>query len=150
METESPVAEQRVVKRLLTRKQVAKIPLSEEEHQKLIVPPRASLKNLKEGTQCADDWYIVTFRIRVGLMAAKREYSDEVCEVLEEADRVTREMHAAYQINDKYNWSCSVGQIQVLEQGLDLVDEIQRMSSRETLMFVTRKVYSEMRKFAED
>lgn len=132
-----------------TKKQIAKIPLSEEEHQKLSGPPRTALARFAEGKQDANDWYIVSFRIRIARYVVEMKYQEqqEVLTSLELAHCVTLEMLAAFNLNNGYNWSVSPAQLQTLTTAMDLMDEIQRDADRETLIFTTRKVHREMIRF---
>jgi hypothetical protein len=144
------MSEEKIIRhRTLTRKQVAKIPLSEEEHQNLIKPPKDCIEKYRKNEQDANDWYIVTFRIKLGLMVAKRDFTDEAIRVLENGLKVCMDCLAKYRENPKYNWSVLSLDFISLYDAIDLVEDIQRNTSRETLMFCTRKVYLEMIKFAE-
>lgn len=134
-------------RRTLTKKQIAKIPLTEAEHQKLIQPPLLCLKRFEAGTQDANDWYVITFRLRIGNYVAAHKYEAEVAAGFERALSITLEMLARYNHLKDYNWSVSSDEIKILKDALDLVEAIQRDVDRETMIFYTRKVYNEMIKF---
>lgn len=134
--------------RTKSRKQIAKIPLTEEEHQNLITPPMESLEKFRTNTQRPDDWYIVTFRIRVGLLTAQRDYSQEVVDELQRGLDVCWKCHAKYQEDQNYNWSVTTMEFIAMYDAVALVNDIQRDASRETLMFATKKVYADMLKYA--
>lgn len=132
-----------------TKKQIAKIPLTEQEHQRLILPPRQCIKHYRAGEQNANDWYILSFRIRMGRYVVQMHYSQEVMQALDLAYRVTLEMLAYHRLKADYNWSATQAQIDTLEDALDLVDAIQRDTDRKTLIFCTRKSYAEMIPYAQ-
>jgi hypothetical protein len=132
-----------------TKKQVAKIPLTEDEHQRLILPPWECIKRFKTGEQTPTDWYVMSFRILMGRHVANMLYTQEVQKELDLAYQVTLEMLALYDLGNGYNWSATPAQIVTFENALDIVDSIQRDADRATLMFCTKLSYREMLPYAK-
>lgn len=132
-----------------TKKEIAKIPLTAEEHQKLIMPVRESMEKIFQGTQTANDWYIVTFRMKIGLMVAERLYGEQNIQTLKAGIAISDKMLELYEKDKDYNWKPPGLGAYTIKEALDLVEEIQTDADRETLIFCTRAVYNEMIKYAE-
>lgn len=135
--------------RTKTRKQVAKVPLTEEEHQKLILPPRESLKRYRDRIQDANDWFVLTFRIRGGLLAAELHCENDVIQQLKKAHDILMKSNEAYQKDANHNWELNSFDFLIVADAVDMIDVIQREVPRETMMFAVRKSYNEMQKFVD-
>lgn len=133
--------------RPLTKKQVAKIPLSEEQQLELSNPPKTSWVRFSEGIQTASDWYIITFRIRVGKLVAQMLYEQSVNEELQKGVDITQKQVDAYFQDNTYNWGLSKDELVAILDCLDITTSIFKDADRETLMFCTRKVHAQLMKY---
>ena len=133
-----------------TLKQISKVPLTEEEHESLILPARASLTRMRAGSQDVNDWYNLSFRIKLGLYASKFLCSAEDTKLIQEGLDATNELLYDYRQNNSFNWSSMGGQLARMTTAIELTEQIQLASDRKTLIFCTRKAYNEMKAFTTD
>ena len=106
--------------------------LSPAQHQALKVPPRLSLKAFKDLQGTATDWYNIAFRLKTAAEIATRFYEDaaalEVVLTLETAMEVMKHH------KETGRWYATPAQIEILEAGLDAMDELQHSNARRYLL----------------
>lgn len=119
--------------------------LNETEMRLLSEEPHRALGRAMLGSLSINDWYTLSFRIGVGLGIARMAYSDEVIQPFEDAklglnlliDRQAQKVKLP-----------GLELCQLFTTCLDAVDEMQKEITRETQIFVSRKVRYELKKLA--
>ena len=97
---------------------------------KLQLTPHQHLVNMRDGTATQLSWEMLKYRVNVGVLLAAEQHQDNVdlCDALTEAVLAISSIGRRFARLGRFG--CSGDESRAIGRGLDLVDELQKTSTR--------------------
>jgi hypothetical protein len=116
------------------RKPISNTPInfriSKEQQDAIKKPPHDSLNRFKNNKGDATDWSNIIFRIHVAVYIARQEYVQDTADALYSVLKLCESVMHHAMSNYPPVWVMTTDQIEIIESGLEAMDDIQDETTR--------------------